>query len=62
MDLVFASDSIWTWDAEKEFARLKAENPALIRAAHRGDGVMNSEAGVASSSKLGVNYKERAQE
>ncbi|KAK9479790.1 general substrate transporter [Lipomyces japonicus] len=25
MDLLFASDSLWVWDAEKEFARLKAE-------------------------------------
>ncbi len=31
MDLVFASDSIWTWDAERNFAKLKAENPDLIR-------------------------------
>lgn len=32
MDLVFASDSIWVWDAEKNFAKLKAENPDLITA------------------------------
>lgn len=31
MDLVFASDSIWVWDAEKNFAKLKEENPKLIK-------------------------------
>lgn len=46
MDLVFASDSIWNWDAEKNFARLKAENPDLIRSAHMGHGVVGPETGV----------------
>lgn len=36
MDLVFACDSIWTWDAEKNFAKLKEENPDLVRAARVG--------------------------
>lgn len=52
MDLVFASDSIWNWEAEKNFARLKAENPDLVRAAHKGHGVVDSEAGVVSPSAL----------
>ncbi|GJC82014.1 sugar transporter STL1 [Colletotrichum liriopes] len=59
MDLVFASDSIWTWDAEKEFARLKAENPALVRSAHKENNVANAETGAAPSSKQGYNYEER---
>ncbi|KAI0196483.1 general substrate transporter [Astrocystis sublimbata] len=29
IDLLFASSSPWVWDAEKTFARLKAEEPAL---------------------------------
>lgn len=29
MDLLFASPSPWVWDAEKTFARLKAEQPAI---------------------------------
>ncbi|KAI4281971.1 MAG: hypothetical protein L6R38_003285 [Xanthoria sp. 2 TBL-2021] len=33
MDLLFASDSWWNWDAEKTFARLKEENPDLVNAA-----------------------------
>ena len=32
MDLVFASDKIWNWEAEKTFARLKAEHPELTQA------------------------------
>ncbi|KAF5520445.1 Sugar transporter STL1 [Colletotrichum aenigma] len=50
MDLVFASDSIWNWDAEKKFAELKAENPALVRAAKKGHPIDHTEAGVVSSS------------
>lgn len=35
MDLLFASDSIWTWDAERDFAILKEQNPELVQAADR---------------------------
>ena len=34
MDLLFAADSWWNWDAEKNFARIKKENPQLVQAAH----------------------------
>lgn len=40
MNLVFASDSIWNWDAEKNFAILKEENPELVQAARRGSSVV----------------------
>ncbi|CAI0642970.1 unnamed protein product [Colletotrichum noveboracense] len=50
MDLVFASDSIWNWDAEKKFSELKAENPALVRASKKGHAIDHAEAGVVSSS------------
>ncbi|KAK2021799.1 general substrate transporter [Colletotrichum zoysiae] len=59
MDLVFASDSIWAWDAEKEFARLKAENPALVRSARKGADAVYSETGAASSPKQAYDYEER---
>lgn len=36
MNLVFASDSIWTWEAEKNFAILKEQNPQLVQAARLG--------------------------
>lgn len=29
MDLLFAADSPWVWEAEKSFARLRAENPDI---------------------------------
>jgi hypothetical protein len=29
IDLLFASDSIWVWNAEKEFQKQKAENMAM---------------------------------
>lgn len=31
MDLLFAADTPWVWDAERTFARLKAENPEIAR-------------------------------
>lgn len=46
MDLVFASDSIWNWEAEKNFAKLKAENPDLIQTGNRTNGVVVAEKGV----------------
>ena len=36
MDLLFAADSIWNWDAEKNFARIKEEHPELVQAARSG--------------------------
>jgi hypothetical protein len=49
MDLVFASDSIWTWEAEKNFALLKEENPELIQAAKRGQRVVDPETRLSTS-------------
>ncbi|CAK3856947.1 sugar transporter STL1-like [Lecanosticta acicola] len=40
MNLVFASNSIWVWDAEKNFAALREENPALVQAARQGNSVV----------------------
>ena len=36
MNLVFASDSIWNWEAEKNFTILKEQNPQLVQAARGG--------------------------
>ena len=30
MDLLFAAPTPWNWDAERTFARLKAENPGYM--------------------------------
>ena len=35
MNLVFAADSIWNWEAEKNFALLKEQNPGLVHAARQ---------------------------
>ena len=35
MDLLFATNSWWNWDAESTFARLREENPELVQAARR---------------------------
>src|ERR1700712_3500631 len=46
IDLLFASDSPWVWSAERDFAKLKEENPDLVCAASRGNSVVDPEAGV----------------
>lgn len=33
MNLVFAADSVWNWDAESNFAVLREQNPQLVQAA-----------------------------
>jgi hypothetical protein len=52
MNLVFASDSIWNWEAEKNYALLKEQNPELVQAAHRGHSVIDSEGGAVRSGSL----------
>ena len=53
MDLVFASDSIWNWEAEKTFAELKGEHPELTQAERRQSCVVDAEKGVLRSSRTG---------
>jgi hypothetical protein len=45
MDLLFAADTVWNWDAEQTFARLKAENPDLVQGASRQHSVVDPETG-----------------
>ncbi|KMU86956.1 quinate permease [Coccidioides immitis H538.4] len=50
MDLLFAADTPWTWDAERTFTQLKNENPDFAQAAAQlKDGKLDEEIG-----KLGV--------
>ena len=49
MDLLFAAKSPWVWDAERNFAKLKAENPGIVAAASRGNSVVDPEAGLKAS-------------
>ena len=46
MNLLFASDSVWNWEAEKNFALLKEQNPELVQAAERGHSVVDPETGL----------------
>lgn len=43
MDLLFAAKTPWVWDAERNFARLKAEQPDLVTAAHSGKRITEAE-------------------
>ncbi|KAJ9193320.1 hypothetical protein DTO021D3_8004 [Paecilomyces variotii] len=45
MDLLFAADTPWNWDAERTFARLKAENPDLVQGTSRSHSVVDPETG-----------------
>ena len=55
MDLLFAADSPWNWEAEKNFARLVEENPGLVQAARRGSSVVgNMENGAVVGAKKEV--------
>ena len=50
MNLVFASDSPWNWEAEKNYKILKEQNPELVQAAQRGHSVVDPEAGIRRAS------------
>jgi len=49
MDLLFAAPTPWVWDAERTFARLKAEKPDLVEAAKHGGRVVDPETGVVAN-------------
>ena len=52
MNLLFAADTPWNWDAERNFALLKEQNPELVQAAERGQSVIsNTERGYSTASK-----------
>ena len=51
MNLVFAADSIWNWEAEKNFAILKEQNPGLVQAARAGSLANDPETGLPLSEK-----------
>jgi hypothetical protein len=49
MDLLFAAKTPWVWDAEKNFARLKAEHPEIAHAARSGKMMQDVETGAMGS-------------
>ena len=52
MNLVFASDSWFNWEAEKSYKLLKEQNPELVQAAQRGYSVADPETGAVRSGSL----------
>ncbi|KAI4239973.1 MAG: hypothetical protein L6R40_005405 [Gallowayella cf. fulva] len=51
MNLLFAADSIWNWDAEKNYKLLVEQNPELVQAAGRGQSVVDPETGIRKPSR-----------
>lgn len=45
MDLLFAAKTPWAWDAEKTFARLKAESPGMVETVIRKGSILDPEKG-----------------
>lgn len=52
MDLLFAADTPWNWDAERNFAKLSEENPNLVQAAKRGESIVDPETGSMSRRRM----------
>ena len=52
MNLVFAADSPWTWDAERNFKLLREENPELVQAAERSKSIVDPETGEIKSGSV----------
>ena len=59
MNLVFAADSIWNWEAEKNFKILVDENPDLLQAARRGSTAVDPETGLPKPERRGSAYSEK---
>ncbi|KAK5005234.1 hypothetical protein LTR28_007964 [Elasticomyces elasticus] len=57
MNLVFACDSIWNWEAEKNFKLLKEANPELVRAASKGYG---GEVDAEMGGRMGMGMRSRS--
>ena len=52
MNLLFASDSPFVWECEKNFRLLKEQNPELVQAAERGHSVVDPETGLPKRASL----------
>lgn len=51
MNLLFAADTPWNWDAEKNYRILMEENPDLVRSAQRGQSVSGDLEGAGEARK-----------
>lgn len=54
MDLLFAADRPWVWDAEENFAKLTEQHPELVAAARRRSSVVDPKSGVGGTRRMGV--------
>ncbi|KAG7002003.1 hypothetical protein G7Y79_00030g065360 [Physcia stellaris] len=52
MNLVFASDSWFNWEAEKSYKLLSEQNPELVQAAQRGHNILDPESGTKRTGSL----------
>ena len=52
MNLVFAADSWFNWEAEKSYKLLSEQNPELVQAAQRGHSVVDPETGTKRTGSL----------
>lgn len=52
MNLVFAADSWFNWEAEKSYKLLSEQNPELVQAAQRGHSVVDPESGAKRTGSL----------
>jgi hypothetical protein len=50
MDLLFAADTPWVWDAERNYSKLAEENPQILQATRRVRMVRDAEIGLRISS------------
>lgn len=53
MNLLFAADTPWNWDAEANYRRLMEENPDLIQAARKGSTAADLEQAMRRRSSAG---------
>ncbi|GIC84515.1 putative MFS monosaccharide transporter [Aspergillus udagawae] len=58
MDLLFAAETPWVWDAERTFALLKAENPGYIETAGRKNSLLDAEAGAGKPAAQTTQHEE----
>lgn len=56
MDLLFAADTPWVWDAERNFARLKEDNPDVGKAARHRHSIVNPEDGILKHDQKTVDH------
>lgn len=60
MDLLFASDSVWNWEAEKHFKLMRQQNPDLLHGSRRGATGADPEMQVSVERKTATDFVEHS--